>query len=163
MHIYLQWDPWVIRDPPATPTKKISRIQNPLTWWQLAKPGILTEDLEYQSPSLNYKLKSTDNPRSTSQRGPKSLLFFGKQNRIPMFSQNHFAVETISMLSHSQILPNMQHTPGHIPVEPPGSTFVLYLPLSLLHTFIRCIRFRQPSPLRWKRRQMPGPPWCGQM
>lgn len=72
--------------------KKFTRIQKPLTWYQLVKSGILAKDLEYQSPSLNYLPETTEESQAHFPQGSKVIFapWKAKQNiKVVMFSQDH--------------------------------------------------------------------------
>lgn len=138
MHIYLQWDSRVIGTPfsPAPQGKKMIHMNT-----KLLDHGNSWSSLGYLPKTLNIKAsttgslkpaKTTDKSPNTSKQGPKLFLFFGRQNRF-CFLRIILRVETISMVSSNETLPNMQCTRAHCP-GPSGSTSVLYRPLPLRHT-----------------------------
>lgn len=84
-------------------------------------PGNNWSSLGYLPKTLNIKAspirsqlhaKTTDKSPNKSKQGPKLFLFFGRQNRL-CFLRIILRVETISMLSSNETLPNMQCSRAH--------------------------------------------------
>lgn len=110
------------RDPllPRPPRKKMIHMNT-----KLLDHGNSWSSLGYLPKTLNIKAsttgslkpaKTTDKSPNTSKQGPKLFLFFGRQNRF-CFLRIILRVETISMVSSNETLPNMQCT-GHIAPDP---------------------------------------------
>lgn len=143
MHIYLQWDPWVIGITP--PKKNIHMNTKPLdlvtvgqAWDSCPRPWISKP--QPQLYAKHHRGRSGALPRGL----PSCFCSLEGKTEQWCFLRVTLRVETIGVWSSNEPLPNMQCTRGHIPMEPAGSTSVLYLPQPLLHILIRCTHFRQP-------------------
>lgn len=138
MPIYLQWDSRVIGIPfsPVPQGKKMIHMNTKFLDLVTAGQAWDTcQRLWISKPPTTGSLKpakTTDKSPNMSKQGPKLFLFFGRQNRF-CFLKIILRVETISMVSSNETLPNMQCTRAHCP-GPSGSTSVLYRPLPLRHT-----------------------------
>lgn len=113
MHIYSQWDPWVIGTPP--PKKNIHKNTKPLdpvivgqAWHSCPRPSV-----SKPQPQL-YAEHHWRIPEALP-RGLRSC-FCSFEGKIEQwcFLRVILRVETISMLSSNETLPHMQCTPEHI-------------------------------------------------
>lgn len=128
------------------PPKKIfTWIQNPLAWWQWVKPGILVQDLEYQSPSLNYMLTTTEDSQEHFPEGSEVIfvLWKAKQNG-DAFSESLCGLRQSAYQAATRLFLICN---AHVGTSPWNhqETHLSCIFLGPCCTFlIRCTHFRQP-------------------
>lgn len=143
MHIYLQWDPWVIR------TKKKDSQEYKTLWcgnnW--SSLGFLSKTLNIKALVSTRCLKTLKNPRHTSQRAPKLFLFLEDTPVQWCFLRIILQVETIQHVKQQWDSLTGSAQLGTSPWNHQQARLSCIFLCPCCTGFIRCTHFCQPFPL----------------